>query len=1392
MKVVAALLVPMALLSLCGPATAQINFQGLVAQLQEIQEQSAIQGIKGVNLAGEKKMTDLMFDLVENLLRTDLAAGAINAARNRILQRFLDNVRFPNLAGNTFDVFLGNADVIANDADVDSQLPLLSLILVAEEALAKSPNQFCLIDQQCKGNRLERFDVSVDRQCLDGGDAPDFCDPFVPEFCLIWLTVFIFLVWFIIICWFVYMILIPYCRRRFGKAPEQKAVNTGPLSRQDQLMLNTLAAQCATAENLLYRATEVTAYAKRQETVVTVEARREAKLMRVTAQYFQTLAAVTTVLAHKYLDRKTQRGERLEGTSDDAYVRALQLEILRYVKSRLQLAMDAEPFSEESLLRIAEAYVILKRVMSNVSVVGFDWGDDKDKLRYISTPQPEIDENAFFINGVYASDDRRGARNLEGREVCVTVAGASTAGIKTNLPADYFMTNARFEVWNFNSENRTVDKSRGEALVYNFNNAGTVGDTLQHFARQMWRQEIYSIQELAQKDWLRNKDGLERFLERERYELEESVKPFIKRSNGGRRGRRRGEDDDDVLTQYSDETGYTVNSKGVGRVLHADTVINMGLSIAGQPGIPYDARGADNTGKRTRWQRFATYAPNFAEWPKFHCFIFIIMPITIAAAMLSKIGQGTTAIDIDGNVDFNARFPAGYGTSFLGVPNYYFLDGFIPPVEALVTTSGLDDGALEATVFAAAKITVNAAEPFPQNGQVFISNVDAQKNFADFNGVFGRQPDFHLAEIQAGILSQQNEVELLTVREQQEAQKVFAILIYTFMHIGVYFFAILPLTLIRESWEILARKFTCIRQVVPIALWRELHMAVGLSMITNVTIGATIYVLMSLIAIGKNTPFSGFAGDPNIADFFDLDANVLYLRMLLLPPLPLLLLMKYADRGPPRFMVRYFPVFITKWYYEMCYFFHLVVAVTATVMLVLYRPQVFYWVGATWGFGYGLNKIIRIVRTKKTTINNAELISYTVEDKRNNGKKKTQVLRLSLNVPRSFPNSSRGQAVWILAPSIDMIAHPFTIAKVPDVSKNDQTITLHIGIKYMAGDDIISYPKPETGGMSGAKEETRMVAAGGTGELPVGWKSAVDPESGRTYYYNSAFQRTTWTRPKETNFRALTTRFSTAMGYRGSTDMGNNRVGDTRVRGIQITRKSTWTQKMANLTETIGELQSDLRENKLKEYPIYVSAPLGTSFDDVLQPTLPGSVIIVTQNGLPAAEASVRWLLSKRRKDRPKYFYFVSVSRHFNDALTILETLRNSIADAVEARNLNMDSIDPVHSHMVDWLGVSINLTQRKGDKIQGDRDVLLSSLNPPKAKISDQQLRVIEEWLKHRVNPGRLAFGRYLKRVQQQVKARTGSDRVAVGYCGSAKVAGTIRAAVRDIKNMTFDGEYI
>jgi len=316
------------------------------------------------------------------------------------------------------------------------------------------------------------------------------------------------------------------------------------------------------------------------------------------------------------------------------------------------------------------------------------------------------------------------------------------------------------------------------------------------------------------------------------------------------------------------------------------------------------------------------------------------------------------------------------------------------------------------------------------------------------------------------------------------------------------------------------------------------------------------------------------------------------------------------------------------------------------------------------------------------------------------------------------------------------------------------------------------------------------------GGLPPGWKTAMDPESGQTYYYNSAMRRTTWNRPQETGFdklRALTGRFSTNIMNRNSTSTALDLTATSAgVRGAANTSRATWTQKMAKLGEKITSMDPDLRRNANKDYPIYVSAPLGTSMDDSLIPSLPGSVIISTQNGLPAAESSVRWLLAQPKENRPKFHFFVSVSREVNDALSVLETLRDSMIEAVKKGHISIDGLNPRHSHMADWLGVYINLSRRRPDQIEGDRDMLLRSMNPPSTQISRAKLDMIETWLRNRIQPGRLKFDRFLKRVSEMVKKRTGEDRVAVGYCGSSKVAYAIRKAAAEVKNMSFDGEYI
>lgn len=228
-------------------------------------------------------------------------------------------------------------------------------------------------------------------------------------------------------------------------------------------------------------------------------------------------------------------------------------------------------------------------------------------------------------------------------------------------------------------------------------------------------------------------------------------------------------------------------------------------------------------------------------------------------------------------------------------------------------------------------------------------------------------------------------------------------------------------------------------------------------------------------------------------------------------------------------------------------------------------------------------------------------------------------------------------------------------------------------------------------------------------------------------------KRTTWNKPKVTavdklfdGVRGITTRKSanllrTGSARYGTVGLNNAELGADNVKVFKLSSRATWTQRLANLGNKLETMDQDLRRNAVKGFLIYVSAPLGTSMDDCLFPSLPGSIIITTQNVLPAAESSVRWLLMQGKTKRPKFHFFVSVSREVNDALSVVDTLRDAMCDSVVAGHLNIDGINGRHAHMADWLGVYIHLTRRKPSQIEGDREMLMRSLNPPAAPVTPQ-----------------------------------------------------------------------
>lgn len=1388
---------------------ADFNINALLQDpnLGVFQGETVLPPITAVFFEGMMRRDSVRFNGIPQTQRTQDIANAVFAA----VQINNDaNAEIGAILNQIANAQLANV-VVGNDNDLAS----MAIEAITNIQTPLTPSVFCLEDAQCLGVREERVVVPGglgEHVCFLQADVAGLetneCNDFVAFFTLRWLAFVIGLTYGIITLWAIYMYY-PTVKNKLcgGNKKAQRASSAkADYSEQDQIIINTLATQCASAENLLFQATDMLKQAKNLQSILSVEAKRESRIMILTCEYFQAACSIMVALTHDYIDRKTFTPGQTWNVADPG-TRALQLEVLNYARERLQLAFQSDALTEKSLLRIAEAYAVLKKVTDSLVLVGFSCDREVDNsLGTLKTPFVELTENAFYLAGTYrAMSNIPGADAYNGKKVCVIMENADPRDA-TPMAADAYLSNQQRDSKVYDPGFQTVKGGKtGKCLTYNSINSGQTGDGLQFFVRTFWGPEIAAIQQEAS-SWLTSDGGLERWLERERMERESRAGPVLKRGPKKKRKKhnkkkKKGYADVDEtateISEYTEASGWSVDSSN-NYVYNVQSIVNQGLGIAGKPGLPYDKPGEKTVHKGSKlYQLFEEYFPNCAEWPKFYTLVFVVVPLAVFTPMIVQIGLGTESIDIDNNFAFKARV-AGFGTSFLGVPAYYFLDGFVPEVADLVGPGvnevDLSDAGRQVILTGLANV-----DPFNNGGELFISNIQAATMFAvDFNGSSNRVPNDFIAEIQAGILHQTNVGELDGIRNQQLAQEVTTLFVYGLMHNAGYFFSMVPLTLIRESLELISRRLPIIRSIWPLSIWRELHMAMGLSGIYYVVFGATFFLVASLIGIGKSTPFGGAAGDPNIPVFFNMIDNVLYIRQLLLPFVPFLLLLKYAAQGPPNWMLRYCPTVITKNYWEICYALHYITAMAAIIILVIYRAQVFYWMGATWGLVWGGNKVLRILRTRRTTIKQTNLISYTVEDKRNNAKKRSDVLRIMLNVPSSFPASARGQACWLTCPYVDYVAHPFTLAKSP--SENDHTIMFHIAVRYLPGDDIISGARPDT--QSASKPITPIAPPANPNELPPGWKSAVDPESNQTYYYNSAEKRTTWNRPKATavdklfdGVRGITSRMSANFLRGGSTRLGQVNLNDNTARGdraFTLSNRATWTQKFANLAQKLSTMDPDLRRNAVKDFPVYVSAPLGTSMDDCLLPSLPGSIIITTQNGLPAAESSVRWLLKQGSSQRPKFHFFVNVSRDVNDALSVVETLRDAMCDSVASGHLDIDGLSGKHAHMVDWLGVYINLTRRQPSTIQGDREMIMASLNPPAAPVTERQLALINDYIKNRVKPGRLPFDRFLARTQQMVMKRTGLDNLAVGYCGSSVVAHTLRSACRSLQRVKFDGEYI
>ena len=84
----------------------------------------------------------------------------------------------------------------------------------------------------------------------------------------------------------------------------------------------------------------------------------------------------------------------------------------------------------------------------------------------------------------------------------------------------------------------------------------------------------------------------------------------------------------------------------------------------------------------------------------------------------------------------------------------------------------------------------------------------------------------------------------------------------------------------------------------------------------------------------------------------------------------------------------------------------------------------------------------------------------------------------------------------------------------------------------------------EASAVAAAFVEIQGLCDGVGGDLPPGWLSAVDPESGDTYYYDTFTHKTTWFKPKKPSVGIASAAESSAEGPKGASSAADSRAAE--------------------------------------------------------------------------------------------------------------------------------------------------------------------------------------------------------------------------------------------------------
>jgi ferredoxin-NADP reductase len=266
-------------------------------------------------------------------------------------------------------------------------------------------------------------------------------------------------------------------------------------------------------------------------------------------------------------------------------------------------------------------------------------------------------------------------------------------------------------------------------------------------------------------------------------------------------------------------------------------------------------------------------------------------------------------------------------------------------------------------------------------------------------------------------------------------------LTYACMHSALFFLGLLPLPICRGLWRDIVARAPVVRRVLPVDDFETIHRHLGFLTLAYVAIGATAWILSMGAACMAGSALACLAFDPALPNFFNPIENVVMLRFIIWPTWFLLIPLMYWARQVPKALSGI--TFFRRYWFEICFYAHLVVALVTLTLALVGRFCIFYPVILGWGFYFIDRARERLLHARRAEVVEAECYSRSDRDQPTS-------VHLQLK-PSSDLRVTAGQWLYLQIPAIGHTWHPFSICS----ASADENIHFHIGVRAVSEGDWV-------------------------------------------------------------------------------------------------------------------------------------------------------------------------------------------------------------------------------------------------------------------------------------------------------------------------------------------------